>query len=180
MQPIILIAIVAIVAIAAVGMSSGFLFGTTTFSLFAQDLGAKETELQSPIDTARVDFVISRIDGVGPEGAVFKNRITKCSFHSPDDIPRSGVIICKLTHNNNIVAEGRLDLAVTGYQGSDVTYIKIKNFAYNGANDAQNINDVKIVVLGKNPSCDYLELDDPVGTTQEQADALPLCSTPLP
>src|SRR3990172_4102458 len=141
MQRIILIAIVAIVAIAAVGMSSGFLFGTTTFSLFAQDLGAKETELKSPIETARVDFVISKINGVGLDGTpVFKNRITKCSFHSDDDIPRSGVIICKLTHNNNIVAEGRLDLAVTGYQGSDVTYIKIKNFAYNGANDAQNIN----------------------------------------
>ena len=141
---------------------------------FAQDLGAKETELKSPIETARVDFVISKINGVGLDGTpVFKNRITKCSFHSDDDIPRSGVIICKLTHNNNIVAEGRLDLAVTGYTGSDVTYIKIKNFAYNGANDAQNINDVKIVVLGKNPSCDYI-------TWGPTADALPTCSTPLP
>jgi len=171
MQPIILIAIVAIVAIAAVGMSSGFLFGTTTFNLIAQDLGAKETELKSPIDTAKVDFRIERIDGVGLDGLpAYKNRITKCSFHSPDDIPRSGVIICKLTHNNNIVAEGRLDLTTTGYSHSDVTYIKITNFAYNGANDAQNINDVKIVVLGKNPSCDYLTSDP----------ALPDCKTPLP
>src|SRR3989304_6037687 len=166
MQPIILIAIV---AVAAIGMSSGFLFGNTSFTLIAQDLGAKETNLQSPITTASVDFVISRINGLGPDGPVFKNRITKCSFHSDDDIPRSGAIICKLTHNNNIVAEGRLDLTTTHYEGSTQTYIPINHFAYDGANDAQNINDVKIIVLGNNPTCDFI-------TQGPDAGKLPTCT----
>ena len=183
MQPLVII--IAIVAIAAVGMSSGFLFGTTTFSLIAQDLGAKETDLRSPIDTARVDFVIHTLRVVGDSNSgaagagviktAYRNLITACSFHSDDDIPRSGAIICKLTHNNNIVAEGRLDLTTTSYQHSDQTYIPIAHTAYPYSNDVQNINDVKIIVLGDNPTCDYLELDDPVGTTQEQADALPAC-----
>ena len=166
MQPIILIAIV---AVAAIGMSSGFLFGNTSFNLIAQDLGAKETDLQSPIDTARVDFVISKINGLGPDGPVFKNRITKCSFHSDDSIPRSGAIICKLTHNNNIVAEGRLDLTTTHYTHSTQTYIPIVHFAYPFSNDVQNINDVKIVVLGKNPTCDFI-------TSGAAKDKLPTCT----
>jgi hypothetical protein len=166
MQPIILIAIV---AVAAIGMSSGFLFGNTSFNLIAQDLGAKETDLVSPISTAAVDFVISKINGLGPDGPVFKNRITKCSFHSDDDIPRSGAIICKLTKNNNIVAEGRLNLLDTGYKGSTQTYITINHMTYDGANDVQNINDVKIVVLGKNPTCDFI-------TSGPDAGKLPTCT----
>src|SRR3990172_8864723 len=177
MQPLVII--IAIVAIAAVGMSSGFLFGTTTFSLIAQDLCAKETDLRSPIDTARVDFVIHTLRVVGDSNSgaagagviktAYRNLITACSFHSDDDIPRSGAIICKLTHNNNIVAEGRLDLTTTSYQHSDQTYIPINHFAYDGANDAQNINDVKIIVLGNNPTCDFI-------TQGPDAGKLPNCT----
>ena len=166
MKPIILLGIV---AVAAIGMSSGFLFGNTTFSLIAQDLGAKETDLKSPIDTARVDFVISRIDGFTASGPVYKNHITKCSFHSDDDIPRSGQITCKLTHNNNIVAEGTLKLMKTGYTHSTQTYIPIQHVAYENANDVQNINDVKIIVLGNNPTCDFI-------TSGQDKDKLPTCT----
>ena len=141
-------------------MSVGFL--APPFALIAQDLGAKETLLKSPIDTARVDFVISKIIGFNQFGSVFKNHITKCSFHSDDDIGPGGAIICKLTDGHkqangfgNIVAEGRLDLKRT-YTHSVTTYIKINNVAYKNANDVQNIFDVKIVVLGTNPTCDFI------------------------
>ena len=158
MQPLILIAIV---AVAAIGLSSGFLFGNTSFTLIAQDLGAKETNLQSPITTARVDFVVKTVrvpnNGFDTQGhQAYRNVIDACSFHSDDDIPRSGAIICKLTHNNNIVAEGRLDLTTTHYEGSTQTYIPINHFAYPFSHDVQNINDVKIIVLGNSPTCDFI------------------------
>jgi hypothetical protein len=171
MQPLILIAIV---AVAAIGMSSGFLFGNTSFTLIAQDLGAKETDLVSPISTARVDFrvVTERITNNGFDSVnnqAYANVISACSFHSDDSIPRGGAIICKLTKNNNIVAEGRLNLLDTGYTGSTQTFIPIQHKAYPLSNDVQNINDVKIIVLGKNPTCDFI-------TSGPDAGKLPTCT----
>ena len=170
MQPLILIAIV---AVAAIGMSSGFLFGNTTFSLIAQDLGAKETDLKSPINTARVDFRIVTVRIAGDQNSnnpvAYANVIDACSFHSDSNIPRGGQITCKLTHNNNIVAEGTLKLLDAGYTHSTQIYIPIQHVAYPLANDVQNINDVKIIVLGENPTCDFI-------TSGQDKDKLPTCT----
>ena len=151
MQPIIMLSIV---GVAGIGLSMGFL--APGFDLNVQQLGAQETLLESPINTANVDFEILRVDTVVPgtpggTHTAFLNIIDACSFHSPSDIGATGVIICKLTdENRDIVAEGRLDLTRT-YTGSTTTFIVIEQTAFPGANDIQNIEDVKIVVLGPNP-----------------------------
>ena len=139
-----------IVGVAGIGLSMGFL--APGFELNVQQLGAQETLLESPIQTANVDFVVSKITGVSLAGdTVFKNRIVRCSFHSPQDIGAGGAIICKLTDlEGDIVAEGRLDL-INKYDNSLTTFIPIQKVAFINANDVQNIFDVKIIVLGSPP-----------------------------
>jgi len=139
------------VAVAGTGLSMGFL--APGFTLNLQQLGAQETLLESPINTASIDFTISKIEGINLAGnTVFKNRIVKCSFHSPTNIGAGGAIICKLTDKDrDIVAEGRLDLTRT-YTGSLTTFIPIQQVAFLNANDVQNIEDVKIIVLGPSPT----------------------------
>ncbi len=148
MQPIIWIAIV---GIAAAGLTTGFL-NTNTFTLIAQDLASAEKTLLSPVDTVRVDFEIVKINDVSASGTpIFKNQIQKCSFHSDDDLGATSKIICKLSDmQGDIIAEGFLDLKKT-YTNSLKTYITISQVAFFNANDVQNINDVKIIILGVNP-----------------------------
>ena len=50
----------------------------------------------------------------------------------------------------DIVAEGNIVLDRT-YTHSTKTYIPITMEAFPNAADVQNINDVKIIILGKNP-----------------------------
>ena len=144
-----------IVGVAGIGLSMGFL--APGFELNVQQLGAQETQLESPIRTANVDFEILRVETVVPgtpggTHTAFLNIIDKCSFHSPSTIGTGGAIICKLTDKDgDIVAEGRLDLTRT-YTGSLTTFIEIIQKAFDNANDVQNIEDVKIIVLGAPPA----------------------------
>ena len=141
----------AILGVAGIGLSMGFL--APGFTLNVQQLGAQETFLESPINTASIDFTISKIEGINLAGdTVFKNRIVRCSFHSPTSLEVDSVIICKLTDKDrDVVAEGRIDLA-TPYVGSDITFIPIQQVAFLNANDIQNIEDVKIIVMGPSPT----------------------------
>jgi len=150
MQPLILMAIV---AVAAVGLGMGFL--APGFDLNVQQLGAQEEDLVSPITSASVDFQILAYTDNAPHSQklVFYNVIDKCSFHSPQDFGSNGVIICKLSDiDSDIVAEGRLVLTTAGYEGSTTTYIPIDQVVTANANEVQNIFDVKIIVLGDNPT----------------------------
>jgi hypothetical protein len=150
MQPIIMFAIV---GIAATGLGMGFL--APGFTLNVQQLGAQETLLESPINTANVDFTIDKVETEVTEGGThtaYLNVISRCSFHSPTSLGATSVIICKLTDkDHDIVAEGKLTLTRT-YTGSTSTYITIEQTAFDGANDVQNIEDVKIVILGPKPA----------------------------
>jgi len=151
MQPLILFAIV---GIGAAAMGVGFL--APGFDLTLQGLAAQEEALVSPIDSAFVDFVITKIEtrNDADTKTVFVNVIDECSFHSPESIGTGGVIICKLIDSDgDIVAEGRLDLNGK-YFSSDVTFIEIKQVGTFGDNDVQNIEKVKIVVLGADPTLD--------------------------
>jgi len=115
---------------------------------------AQEEMLQSPIDSANVDLVVQKVEGLLTPGnkVIFKNQITACSFHSPESIGTGGVIICKLLDGEmDIVAEGRLDLNGK-YFGSDITFIDINQLGKDNVNDVQNIEKVKIVVLGEDPT----------------------------
>jgi hypothetical protein len=148
MQPIIWLAIM---GVAGMGLGMGFL--APGFTLNVQQLGAQETLLESPINTANVDFTISKIEGINLAGdTVYKNRIVRCSFHTPTDLEVGSAIICKLTDKDrDIVAEGRLNL-LQPLEGSLTTYIHISQVAFPNANDVQNIEDVKIIVLGPKPA----------------------------
>ena len=146
MQPLILFAIIG-VGTAAMGV--GFL--APGFDLTLQGLGAQEELLESPIDTASVDFVISKLTTLKDSKTVFLNLISACSFHSPQSIGTGGTIICKLLDSvGDIVAEGNLPLNNVMYSGSDITFIQITQGE--PFNDVQNIEKVKIVILGKDPT----------------------------
>jgi hypothetical protein len=153
MQPIMLLAIV---GVATMAMGVGFL-NTNTFTLIAQDLASQEVTLVSPVDTVRVDFEIVKeaqftgTDMNGNPHTVFVNKIDKCSFHSDDNLYPTSQIICKLTDmQGDIIAEGNIVLDRT-YTNSLKTYIPITMEAFTNAADVQNVNDVKIIILGVNP-----------------------------
>src|SRR3989304_2287353 len=148
MQPIIWLSII---GVAGAGISMGFL--APGFYLIVQQLGAEETLLESPINTAYVDFEVTKISGINLVGeTVFKNRITKCSFETPTALGVGSVVICKLTDkDHDIVAEGKL-LLPNGLPANTETKIPINQVAFTNANDVQNIEDVKIIVLGEDPT----------------------------
>jgi len=149
--------VIAIVGVATMAMGVGFL-NTNTFTLIAQDLASAEVTLLSPVDTVRVDFEIAKVTqftGTDMNGEnthlVYVNKIDRCSFHSDDDLGPTSKIICKLTDmQGDIIAEGFIDLDRT-YTHSLKTYIPILQEAFFNAADVQNINDVKIIILGTNP-----------------------------
>ena len=143
-----------IVGIASLGISMGFLMpAIPSFNL--QGVAINEENFSVPITTANVDIEISKIEGVNLAGStVFKNRINQCSFHTPSTGLGSGsTIICKLTDSDgDVVAEGRLNLP-TGLASSELTFIDIVQTAFFNSNEVQNIDDIKIVILGTNPTC---------------------------
>ena len=145
----------ALVGVAAMAMSVGFL--APGFDLIVQQLGAEETLLEAPINTAYVDFSIGKIETTnGKTGAalhtVFRNVIEACSFETPTELGDGSVVICKLTDQEPaIVAEGKL-LLPNGLPASTETMIPINQVAFLNANDVQNIEDVKIIVLGEDPT----------------------------
>ena len=154
MQPILLLLIAAV----AVGATSvGFLGGAIDITV--QDLGVGSATIESPITSAFVDLKVTAVrsnfvpdSGFGTY-SVFNNVIDECSFHSPQSIVGSDiVIICKLTDwNHQVIAEGSKVFS-QGYSASDRETIPIDNLAYNGANDVRIVDDVTLVVLGDNPT----------------------------
>jgi len=150
MQPIIMLGIV---GVAAIAMSMGFLMPEIpVFNL--QGVAINERSFSTPITTANVDIEISKVEGLNEDGVtVFKNRINKCSFHTPSEgLGTGSTVICKLSDaDGDIIAEGRLELP-DGLSPSSVTYIPILQTAFANANEVQNIDDIKIIVQGTDPT----------------------------
>jgi len=158
MKPIILLGIVAIGAIA---LGTGFLAPIIP-NVTLQNLGVGDKDLETPINNAGVDLDIQAVlvdDGNG--GALYKNKFFSCSFHSGDS-PLSGpldAVICKLTNSEGLaVGEGRINFCDDLNICPQGPYIPSKQYiiaplseAYPGALNLDNVNDVKIVVLGNNP-----------------------------
>jgi len=174
MQPIIVLGVAA-VAVALVG--TGFLGEPwNEFTLFVQQLGWGESDVDSPISSATVDLNIKKelnengtpvsdcdaITDPDEKAACitrqraddfFTNTISHCSFHSDDDIPAAvgtqvspGVLICKLTDDRDL-AIAEGKLNFDKYDGSDHLFIEITQTAFDGANDVQApIHDVKLIV----------------------------------
>ncbi len=151
MKPIILLALV---GVAATATGVGFL--NTEIMLNVQNLGVGSENLETPISDANVDLSIVALPGIDLEGnSVFKNVINACSFHYPDSefpgLNNAGdaTVICKLTQDGNVVAEGK----ITGqFEPSITEIIPINKLAFPGANSVLTVNDVTIVVLGNNPT----------------------------
>ena len=142
-----------IVGVAATAMSLGFLMPEIpVFNL--QGVAINERSFSTPITTANVDIEISKVEGLNEDGVtVFKNRINKCSFHTPSEgLGTGSTVICKLSDaDGDIIAEGRLELP-DGLSPSSVTYIPILQTAFANANEVQNIDDIKIIVQGTDPT----------------------------
>jgi len=143
-----------IVGIAATGMSVGFLMpGVTNFTL--QGVSVNEENFEAPVDIANVDINISKRSGFDQAAGqtVFKNLINECSFHTPDTGMGAGsTIICKLTDfQGDVVAEGNKYFP-NGIGQSERVTIGIDQTAFPLANEVQNIDDIKIVLLGTNPT----------------------------
>ena len=144
---------VLIVGIAAAALGTGFL--GSTFSLNLQQLGVGEEDLVSPITTASIDFTISKefVTGPGNTSPLFKNRIIKCSFHTPTTLPVGTTIICKLINaDDDVIAEGKVILTTTLMGSTPDFNISIDQIAFEAANSLQEVLDVKIVVLAPKPA----------------------------
>ena len=152
MQPILLVALIGVAA-AATGI--GFL--NTEIVLNVQNLGVGSEDLETPISSANVDLSIGKVELVDANDvSYFVNVIDACSFHYDADdnenfpgLADGSQVICKLTKDGNVVAEGSLE----GTFVASTTYmIPITDFAYDGANDVKNVNDITIVALGADPT----------------------------
>ncbi len=165
MQPIIVLGVAA-VAVALIG--TGFLGEPwNEFTLFVQQLGWGEADVDSPISSATVDLEIKKTlnengtlmedcdsitdpdekaDCIAAQRAddFFENTIKFCSFHSDDSIPAAT--------GSSQVSPGKIickltddrDLAIAEgfllfdeYDGSDKLFIEITQTAFDGANDVQ-------------------------------------------
>ena len=142
-----------IVGVVAVSVSTGLLMpGVPVFNL--QNVAINEETFVTPITTANVDIEISKVEGFNVQGkTVFKNRINECSFHTPSNgLGAGSTLICKLTDSDgDVIAEGKLVLA-NGLTPSVVTFIPILQTAFPDANEVQNIDDIKIIILGTDPT----------------------------
>ena len=153
MQPILMLALI---GVAATATGVGFL--NTEIMLNVQNLGVGSAVIETPISDANVDLSIEAVEVFDEESgqSIFLNVIDFCSFHYPENENFPGLsgtgdstVICKLTEDGNVVAEGSL----TGQFFSSVTkMIPIDNLAFPGANSVLSVNDVTIVVLGPDPT----------------------------
>ena len=160
------ILIVAGIAVGAALLGTGFLSGSNEFQIWVQDLGFAESEIESPIEHANIDFVITKTkidpDDVADSGdEFFSNDITACSFHTFEEMDDGSDVICKLfswdlNDKHVVVCEGRDTLR--DYTSSDTVFIDITQNAYIGACDVQNIDKVKIVATGEEPMSAFCDL----------------------
>jgi len=160
-----LLIIVAIAGIAAVFMSAGSLMPEIGWFTL-QGVSVNETDFSAPLSHVNVDIDISKqthFDETA-EHSVYLNLITECSFHTPDEggLGEGSTVICKLTDfDGDVVAEGRQNFP-NGLDRSERAVIDINMVAHEFANEIQNINDFKLIVLGGDPTCgDATQGQDP-------------------
>ena len=146
MQPLI---VLAIVAVGAGAMSMGFLTNTIDLSM-VQQFGVGEATIESPVDTAYIDFIIDRTTYTKDGKTVMRNVIDQCRVQLNKAIPEGSHIVCKLTDAlSNVVAEGALWIMTTLPAGTP-TNVPITLFASGTPmdSDVTNIHDVILVVIG--------------------------------
>ena len=166
MKPIILLGIIALVGIFA---GTGFLAPAIDM-VWVQTIGVGDADLESPLHHAAVDLKVEPTLGMGPDGEtmIFKNKFTKCSFHAGvedfNTLQNLDKVICKLTDiNNKVIAEAPLQFCPVPTppggcgglpQWTPSTQYTIGPLieAYPNALMIDNVEDVRLVVLGDNPT----------------------------
>ena len=132
-------------AIAGTGLGVGFL--GNTINLDVQLLGVGETDLESPINHASIDFNIGRQSGNVNGETQTHNVIDRCDIIADKDIVEGSHVFCKLTDvNGNVVAEGATWLMNGDVLAGNVLEIDIEADGNFPANKVQNIHDVVLVV----------------------------------
>ena|SRR3972149_9654505 len=164
MQPLI---VLSILGVAAIGLGSGFLMpGVTNFTL--QGVSVNEENFEAPVENAAVDIHISKKSTLlstqdeQSGKTIFVNLIDECSFHTPDiGMGAGSTVICKLTDfDGDVVAEGKKYFS-NGIGPSERVTVEIDQTAFKYSNEVQNINDIKIVLLGTNPTKNQLPVFPP-------------------
>ncbi|MGI0056837.1 MAG: hypothetical protein ACREAK_05630 [Nitrosarchaeum sp.] len=161
MQPIILLAIVAVGAIA---IGSGFL-APQIGNIIVQNIGVGDADLATPVDTVRVDLDVAPILNINdpntPFDNYFDNKVVECSWHIGiedlvNDETDINEVICKITDaDNNAIAECNVIYPTTidtDYPFSQHQFCNNLVEAYPGALLIDNVEDVRIVVRGDNPT----------------------------
>jgi hypothetical protein len=141
-QPIFFIAIIG----AAIAMSVGYL--GNDISLNSQSFGVGEDTLQNPVESAVLTIFIEKTYGVST--ADYKDLITECSFRSTTVVLAPNTrLICKLLDavDGNVIAEGD-KIVLTSIPINTPVTIPIDNFAFENANNANNVHDIFIIVQG--------------------------------
>ena len=142
MQPIFILAIIG----AAGAMSIGYL--SNDINVASQSFGVGEDTLENPITNAAVTILLDRTYGFTV--ADFKDLITECIFRSNTvALDPNTKLICKLldAEDGNVIAEGSKTVLVSIPINTPVT-IPIDNFAFENANNANNVHDIFIIVQG--------------------------------
>ena len=87
----------------------------------------------------------------------FSDGITHCNFHSPDDVPVDTCVACTLSSaetdgTQTLLAQGMMDLP-EGYVASTRLKIPITEFAFDGANNVNNIDGIIVQLCDNSAIC---------------------------
>jgi hypothetical protein len=97
-------------------------------------------------------------DGIpNSEDEYFADGITQCNFHSYDDVPFNTCVLCTLTSieengEHTPLAQGQMDLP-DGYQASSRLEIPITEYAYEEANNFNNVDGVIVQLCDNGLGC---------------------------
>jgi hypothetical protein len=97
-------------------------------------------------------------DGIpNSEDEYFADGITQCNFHSYDDVPFNTCVLCTLTSieengEHTYLAQGQMNLT-NGYQASSKLEIPITEYAYEEANDFNNVDGVIVQLCDNGLGC---------------------------
>lgn len=145
MQPIFVLVIIG----AAAAMSVGYL--SNDINISSQSFGVGEDTLMSSINDASLTILLERTHGFNTSNELdYKDLITECAFRSTtEDLESNTRLICKLLDavDGNVIAEGSKIVTTNIPAGTPVT-IPIDNFAFENANNAENVHDIFIIIQG--------------------------------
>ena len=127
-------------------MGVGYL--SNDINVNSQSFGVGADTMKSPVDSAVLTIFIAKTYGITT--ADYKDLITECAFRSTTVVLAPNTkLICKLLNavDGDVIAEGSKIVSTSIPINTPVT-IPIDNFAFENANNANNVHDIFIIVQG--------------------------------